>query len=148
MLYEPELVIRTVRSANCRRGHTYPSCDLVGFAVDEQIHTVMLPAQLRVEIILEFTQRGVGMPWNCYGCGLVPGCVRFDVVFQRVVVDVVWNAGSQRRLMAMQLETVKRTKTPLWYGLLLKLLPVFHNCSPPVVPLQPRSCTRRLIMMQ
>jgi hypothetical protein len=71
-------------------GHTQPPRDLIGLARDEQIDPIMLLTQLRVEIILESAQRRVLAPWDCNCCGLVLGGVDLDVVFQRIVVNVIW----------------------------------------------------------
>ena len=54
----------------------------------------MLPAELRVEVVFELEQRRVRAARDRYRRGLVPGCVHLDVVFQRAVVDVIWNAGA------------------------------------------------------
>lgn len=52
----------------------------------------MLPAQLRVEVILEAGQRRVRAAGDRNRRRLVPRGVHLDVVLQRVVIDVIWMA--------------------------------------------------------
>lgn len=55
----------------------------------------MLTAKLNVQAILELGQRLILLAGNGYGRGLVAcsGGVCSDLVFQRVVVEVVWGTG-------------------------------------------------------
>ena len=68
---------------------TQSSPNLVGFAQDEQIDAVMLSAQFCVELILEPTERRVTLPRDRDRSRLVLARMGLDVVFQRVIVDIV-----------------------------------------------------------
>ena len=63
--------------------------NLVRLARDEQVHPVMLPDELHVQVIFEALETGVDMSWNRYGCRLVLCRVDLDLVLEEVVVDIV-----------------------------------------------------------
>ena len=66
----------------------------------------MLAAEFLVEPVLEDAESNILMAGDGNGCRLVFGCMHLDVVFQRVVVDVM--------------------EAPLWCGFSLKQFSVFH----------------------
>jgi hypothetical protein len=49
----------------------------------------MLPAQLKVQPVLELAQCGVGLAWDGHGRGLITGCMNPDLMLERVVVKIV-----------------------------------------------------------
>lgn len=71
------------------RSHTKSSRNLVRLARDEEIYPVVLPAEFQIEAVLKLAQGCILVTGDGEGGGLIPGRVRLDLVFQRVVVEVV-----------------------------------------------------------
>lgn len=51
----------------------------------------MLVAELIEQGFLESAQRSILVAGNSQGCGLVAGCVDFDLMLQRIVVEIVYS---------------------------------------------------------
>lgn len=54
----------------------------------------MLVAELSKQGVLESAQRSVLVAGNGQSCGLVAGCMDFDLMFQRIVVEIVYSRVS------------------------------------------------------
>lgn len=72
-----------------RPRRTQSTGNLVGLARDEEIDAVVLARQLGVQVIFEAAERGVLVAGDGDGRGLVARGVNFDVVLERVVVNVI-----------------------------------------------------------
>ena len=82
-----------------RHKHTQSAGNLVGLAGDKHADAGMLAAQLGVKVILELLEGRVRAARDGDGGGLVLGGVRLDVMFERVVVDVIWTRQSPLALI-------------------------------------------------
>jgi hypothetical protein len=77
--------------------HTETTGEFVRFALHEQVHTVMLIAQLIIELVFEFLKGGIDMTRNCHRLALVLRCVDLDKVLQFVIIDIVLPMMSEIR---------------------------------------------------
>ena len=69
---------------------TQATGNLIGFARDEEVETVVLSTQLVVQPILEASQGGILVAGDRHGGGLVAGGVDFDLMLERVIIEVVY----------------------------------------------------------
>ena len=121
MICGTRLALTIDKTVSLADQHTQPTGDLVCFARDEEIDPIMLAAEFLVEFILEEAESNILMAGDGNGCRLVFGCMHLDVVFQRVVVDVIygWIADDQRGVetRAAGAGSIAKTRTAPWYDL-------------------------------
>lgn len=69
----------------------------------------MLVAELSKQGILESLQRSILVAGNSQGCGLVAGCVDFDLMFQRIVVEIIYSKAKLDMILSPFVSPSSRT---------------------------------------